>query len=51
MMQLQILPGKSKTIAGILHKTFPVLKCFDNEKLALISPRLSPTSMLSSSTL
>jgi hypothetical protein len=39
MMQLQILPGKNQTIASVLHETFPVLKCFNNEKLALISPQ------------
>jgi hypothetical protein len=39
MMKLQILPGKNQTIASVLHETYPVLKCFDNEKLALISPQ------------
>ncbi len=38
-MQLQILQGKNQTIASVLHETFPVLKCFNNEKLALISPQ------------
>ena len=48
---LKIMQGKNQTISCVLHETFPVLKCFykcfDNEKLAMISPRLSPTSMLS----
>jgi hypothetical protein len=37
MMKLQILLGKNHTIIRVLHETFPVLKCFDNEKLELIN--------------
>ena len=39
LMLLKIMPGKNRTIASVLHETFLVLKCFDNKKLALISPK------------
>jgi hypothetical protein len=38
-MLLKIMQAKNRTIASVLHETFPVLKCFDSEKLALISPQ------------
>ena len=38
MMLLKIMQGKNQAIARVLHETFPVLKCFDDDKLELISP-------------
>ena len=40
MMQLKIDPPKNQTIHNLLRETFPSLKCFDNEKLCVINPKL-----------
>ena len=53
MMQLKIDPSKHQTINALMHETFPAIKCFENEKLHVINPKLnilSRTCMLSSST-
>jgi hypothetical protein len=40
MMQLKIDPSKNQTINNLVHETFPTLKCFDNEKLRVMNPKL-----------
>ena len=39
MMNLKIEPSRNQTINNLLHKTFPSIKCFNNEKLCIVNPK------------
>jgi hypothetical protein len=40
MLNLKIDPSKKQTISNLLHETFPAIKCFKNEKLHVINPKI-----------
>ncbi len=44
IMLLKIDPSKTQTIINLMDNTFPAIKCFNNEKLLIVIPRLSATS-------
>ncbi len=33
-------PSKNKTITNFMHKTFPTIKCFDNEEIPIMKPKI-----------